>query len=201
MMDIQAYIESGILNDYCLGLLTKDQELQVEENMTRFPVIKSNIDAINLSLENYAFSYQEKPSVNLKDRIWQTIDNITIEEKETLLTLPILNRFSDKEHWKKIIEPILKHKNLSEEMFIRVLRDDETVLQTLIWTRVNYPDEVHDDLQESFMILEGECECFIGDSVIKMIPGDFLEIPLHTHHDVKLVSSHVLAIIQRRKVA
>jgi mannose-6-phosphate isomerase-like protein (cupin superfamily) len=71
----------------------------------------------------------------------------------------------------------------------------------LLVEQADYPDEVHDDLLECFIVLEGECECYIGDDVIHLGPGGFIDIPLYTHHDVKVIKGPVLAIVQRLKVA
>lgn len=201
MKNEKEYIESGILNDYCLGLLDKEQQLQVEVNLQKYPALQKEVDAIHLSLQQYTLSQQEHSTNNLQERIWQTVNNINREEKMTLTSLPLLNKFSDKDSWLKIVTPVLSEKSAGEELFVKVLRDDQEALQTVIWTSVDYPDEIHDDLQECFMVLEGECECYVGDAIIKMGPGDFFEIPMHTHHDVKVLSPHVLAIIQRRKAA
>ncbi|MFM9909775.1 MAG: cupin domain-containing protein [Chitinophagaceae bacterium] len=201
MMNEQQYIDTGILNDYCLGLLNKEQQEQVEENMKLYPVIRVEVDAINSTLEQYATSYQTLPAENLKERIWKALENITREERISFSDLPLLTKFSDSKNWLKLIRPLLIEKVAGQEFFIKVLRDDKEALQSLVWSSVNYPDEVHDDMQESFIVLEGSCECFIGKQVIRMGPGDFMEIPMHTHHDVKLLSPYLMAIVQRRKIA
>ena len=90
---------------------------------------------------------------------------------------------------------------LTDKMFIHVLRDDQQVSQTLIWTAVDYPDEVHEDVKECFIILKGKCRCYIEAEVVELGPGGFLEIPLHKHHDVKVLEYPVLAVVQRIKVA
>jgi len=64
--------------------------------------------------------------------------------------------------------------------------------------RHGYPDEVHTDVWESFIVLEGECECYIGtDTVVRLKAGGYLEIPMHEHHDVKIISDYVVGIMQR----
>lgn len=201
MMNEQQYIETGILNDYCLGLLNKEQQEQVEENMKLYPVIRVEVDAINSTLEQYATSYQSLPPENLKERIWKALENCTKEERISLSDLPLLTKFSDSKNWLKLVKPLLIEKAAGQKFFIKVLRDDKEALQSLVWSSVDYPDEVHDDVQESFIVLEGSCECFIGEQVILMGPGDFMEIPMHTHHDVKLLSTYLMAIVQRRKIA
>ena len=95
---------------------------------------------------------------------------------------------------------MLAEKAADKKMFIKVIREDEEIFQSLIWTKDDYPDEVHDDLQVCFMILEGDCKCYVGEKVLRMGPGDFFEIPMHLHHDIKIVSPYVMAVVQRRKV-
>ena len=51
------------------------------------------------------------------------------------------------------------------------------------------------------MILEGECDCYVEDNVISLGPGDFFQVPLDVHHDVRVTRGPVLAIIQRLKTA
>ena len=58
-------------------------------------------------------------------------------------------------------------------------------------------DEVHVNEKESFLVLEGECECYVGDNVYRLGPGGFIEIPLHEHHNVKVISEYVVAVMQR----
>jgi mannose-6-phosphate isomerase-like protein (cupin superfamily) len=201
MMNEQSYIASGILTDYCLGLLNRAESERIENDLRKYPSLRAEADAINEALNAYSCSDQVKPPERLKDQIWQTLENLQQEELMAISNLPLLNKYSDKNNWLKIVKPLLAEKPADKKIFIRVLREDEEIFQSLIWTKVDYPDEVHDDLQECFMILEGACECYVGDEVIKMGPGDYFEIPMHLHHDIKVLTPHVLAVVQRRKVA
>lgn len=201
MKNEQSYIASGIITDYCLGLLNGAELERIENDLRKYPSLRAEAEAINEALNAYSCSEQVKPSERLKEQIWQTLENLRQEELMAISDLPLLNKYSDKNNWLKIVKPLLAEKPVGKKMFIRVLRDDEKAFQSFIWTNVDYPDEVHDDLQECFMILEGECECYVGEQVIKMGPGDYYEIPMHLHHDIKILTPHVLAVVQRRKVA
>lgn len=200
MMKAKEYIESGVLNDYCLGLLNAEQEQEVKAACDLYPELKKELDIIQASLNQYAASMSEMPPNTLAERIWSQLENLSREEGMTIDKLGILNKYSDKDQWLRVIKPILPDR-LEEEMFVKTIRNDEEATQIVIWTRVDYPDEVHDDLQECFMILEGECECYVGDDIIRLGPGGYFDVPLHEHHDVKILSEHVLAVVQRRKVA
>ena len=63
-------------------------------------------------------------------------------------------------------------------------------------SRTDVDDEVHEHEQESFLVLEGECECHIGDTVYRLGPGGFIEIPLHLNHNVRVLSPYVVAVLQ-----
>lgn len=198
-MDIQTYLETGILQDYCLGFLSEAQMKEVDLKATVYPELQKEILAFQRTLELYAMDFSFiAPPANLKATTLGILDNLQKEENAHIQDLPLLNKFAVRENWLKVIKPLLPAE-LKKEMYAKVLRDDAQVFQTILWTKVDYPDEVHDDLKECFMILEGECECCFENEVIKLGPGGFFDVPMHTHHDVKIIKGPVLAIIQRLK--
>ncbi len=198
-MDIKNYIETGILQDYCLGFLNPVEMKEVELNAASHPELRNEILAYQKALEFYAMDFSTAmPVAGLKMDTLNLLDNLSKEENANALNLPILNKYSVHENWLKVIKPLLPAE-LKEEMFAKILRDDDEVFQTLLWTKIDYPDEVHHDLKECFMVLEGECECYFGDHVIKLGPGGYFDVPMHTHHDVRVTKGPVLAIMQRLK--
>jgi quercetin dioxygenase-like cupin family protein len=68
-------------------------------------------------------------------------------------------------------------------------------------SRVDVPEESHEEVFESLLILKGECECTIGTETIQMQAGDYIDIPLHIPHNVKVLSPYVVAILQHKAVA
>jgi len=199
-MDIKTYISSGVLEDYCLGVLDDSETAQVEQMAAMHAEIKNEIIAFQRSLEQYAVAAAKRPSTHIKHNLLNTFENLAQEYPLSLENLPLLSRHSDNKNWLKLIKPMLPL-YLEEELLIKILRNDEEALQCVMWLRNEYPDEVHDNLKESFIVLEGECECHIGGKIIKLGPGDYLDIPLHEHHDVVVTKGPVLAIVQRLKVA
>ena len=70
--------------------------------------------------------------------------------------------------------------------------------QFLVRVRHFVAEETHEDLLESFFILEGTCICFLGEHQIPLEAGGFLEIPMFIPHSVTITSDKpVLAILQR----
>ncbi len=199
-MNIKEYIASGILEDYCFGLLSSDDAAQVEQNALLFNEIKKELDTNMQTLEEYASNYERLPKPGTKEKILGILNNLGKEENANLQNLPLINRFSSYEKWLEITAPLLPP-SLDEEVYIKVLRNSGGVFQSVLWLKSFYPDEVHDVVQESALVLQGECLCTIGDQEIRLQAGDFIEIPININHNIKVTQGPVLAIIQRVKVA
>ena len=82
-MDIHAYIQSGILQDYCLGLLTTEEAARVDEQCALYPEIKTELLACRQALEQYALSHALPVCDTIKDKTLGLIDNLAKEKPET----------------------------------------------------------------------------------------------------------------------
>ncbi|MDB5139957.1 MAG: hypothetical protein JWR12_1873 [Mucilaginibacter sp.] len=98
MEDIKAYIESGILELYVLGDVSREEKLQVEEMAKNHQVIRAELNEIERSLELYAEENAIEPSVNLRSRVLNSLltnlgDDNTFNKKpveinENVIALP-----------------------------------------------------------------------------------------------------------------
>jgi anti-sigma-K factor RskA len=96
--DIKAYIESGILELYVLGDISREEKLQVEAMATKHPAIKAELDEIERSMELYAEHSAVEPAENLRSRVLNSIltnfgddrnfDTKTETAKENIRALP-----------------------------------------------------------------------------------------------------------------
>lgn len=69
MEDPQAYIESGILEQYALGLLTPAEQAVVEAEAARQPAIAEELAACQLALEQYAQAYAQELPAGMRERV------------------------------------------------------------------------------------------------------------------------------------
>jgi len=83
---------------------------------------------------------------------------------------------------------------------LQILRHNDSVTQILVTSSVDVADEVHHHERESFLVLEGECECHIGDTIVKLGPGGYIEIPMYEHHNLQIRSQRVVAVLQHMAV-
>jgi mannose-6-phosphate isomerase-like protein (cupin superfamily) len=195
-MQIQEYINSGVLEQYCLGLLAKSEAEAVVAMCTVYPGIKAELAEIELALEQMAAINTIAPKAYLKQQI---LDIIAINEVITLDNLPPTDRYSDYQAWLKAVEHLIPVQPF-EDFFAYPLHHNDKIEQTLVVTKLGVPKETHEGVIESFFILEGSCVCKVGRHTYTLNAGDFLEIPLYEEHDVTLTSPYVVAILQHRLI-
>jgi len=197
-MDTGKYIESGVLEQYCMGWLDEEEEAYLIQMAMLYPEIKAELSAIEIAMEKMAAANAVEPAPRIKEKILLAIG--FDEDKELNINdLPVINRSGDPQPWLNVFShliPEFPSRNFSSH----VIRNDEQVRQMLVVTKANVPEEEHSDLFEGLFILQGRCECTIGENFYVMGAGDFIEIPLYTKHNIKLTTPHVTAILQCRFV-
>jgi anti-sigma-K factor RskA len=74
-VDIKKYIESGILENYVLGLTSEKENQEVQQLALQYPEIRKELDEIERSLERYAEARKIKAPIGLEAKILEKIDN------------------------------------------------------------------------------------------------------------------------------
>lgn len=87
-MNIQAYIESGILEEYVLGTVSPQEKQEVECMSHIYPEIKEELLRTESALEEYALKHQTLPPPSLKESIFAQMDfnTETAKDEESLET-------------------------------------------------------------------------------------------------------------------
>jgi len=194
-MNVQEYIDSGVLHNYCVHALSEAERAEVEKMCASYPEVKEELLQMQESLEKFAAQTEMWQQAQVKETIWGTLENINKEKTGDLNDLPIINKYTDHNNWKRIVMPFMPQE-LKKDRIIKTIRASGGVTQMLIITKTDVEEETHKNERESFIILEGECECYVDNKVIHLEPGGFLEIPMHTKHNVKVLSPYVVAILQ-----
>jgi hypothetical protein len=73
-MELQSFIQSGLLESYVLGQCTDEERLLVERMAREHPSVKTELAAIEAALEQYALGHAIAPPTGLKERILQQLD-------------------------------------------------------------------------------------------------------------------------------
>lgn len=201
-MNVHVYIESGIIEEFCLGLLSDEKAKVVMANALLFPEIQQEIEQTEEALAAYA---RTPPRAELREQLLKALRDVRSEEEIKPENPPHIHRYSDAAKWNSAligIEPNLEHNGLK----LYFLRKSKASQLCIAWLQSELVEEAHhrDEFQESFLILEGTCECTLDNRTIHLQPGDYLDIPFNTPHTIKVTSTHngfLKALIQRNKLA
>lgn len=203
-MDIRAYLDSGIVEEYCLGLLDSVAAAGVEQLSRQHPAIDLEIRKTLETLARVSTAAGPRPQV--KTALFQLINQLEAEQKIDLESPPFIHRHSDAAAWNKAVESLAP--NIEEDSARYYFLQEHPDFQlAVVWLEDQLVEDGHspDEFQESFLILEGTCECNIGGKMIYLQAGDYLDIPRFTQHTIRNTSAHpqhfVKALVQRRKAA
>ncbi len=72
-MDIQAYIQSGIIESYVLGLASAEEAAELENLQSQFPEIQQAVSEFSTLLEQQAFENAITPPTDVKTKIMSAI--------------------------------------------------------------------------------------------------------------------------------
>ena len=198
-MTITEFIESGILEQYVMGMANNAEIVEVERMAFEHAAVKLEIDNINLALEENAFSKAVIPNPLIKTFVMATIDYTERIKNGEIPTMPPLlssnSKLDDFAEW-------LNRKDMvsadTEDIFAKIISYTPGLISAIIWIKNFTPQEVHDNEYERFLIVEGTCDIIVADEVTHLVAGDYFAIPLHKKHQLQVTSFNPCkAILQR----
>ncbi|MEO6190048.1 MAG: cupin domain-containing protein [Saprospiraceae bacterium] len=198
-MDINEIIESGRLESYCLGNLTIIETIEITELAKIHPEINMEIEKILEALKSY--SGASETTSNLKSKVLEFLNPFLNEDLISLTNPPMINKYSNLISWSKALEHIIPKFNIQGTAFSRIYKDENRELN-LVWLKNEIIEDAHskEEYIESFLILEGSCECDFDGVIITFHAGDCFQIPPNTRHSIKNTSinqAYVKGLVQR----
>ena len=108
-MDIKAYIESGLIENYVLGLASEEENAEINRLRDNYPEIDIAIDSFASNLELYLSSSSIAPPAYIKERIFESLKQENTyngryvhNEKEEQLQTPVITLKKNIFTWKWI---------------------------------------------------------------------------------------------------
>ncbi len=203
LKNVKAFIDSGILELYVSGITTDEETAMVKALSIEHLLIKSEIEAITHSLEQYALANPIAPDATLKAFMFAKIDFMErVQGGEIPGYPPALHQGSlltDYQPWIDRKDMVLPE--TLEGFYAKIIGYTSEVTTAIVWIEDESPVEVHDKELESFLIAEGTCNITIDGKVHSLVPGDYLTIPLFKAHFVKVTSCFPCKVILQRMAA
>lgn len=199
-MNNQTFIESGILELYITGIASADEVREVEEMAAAHTDVREALDALNLVMETIAVENAIAPSVLIKPFLMATMDFMDrMESGETPSFPPELQigaKIGDYAEW--LNRPDMVLPSWVEDVYAKIIGYTPQAITAIVWIREMAPEEVHDNEYEKFLIVEGTCDISVDGDVHHLVPGDYMAIPLHKNHVVKVTSDVPCKVILQR---
>jgi mannose-6-phosphate isomerase-like protein (cupin superfamily) len=195
-------LNSGLLEEYVLGLTSLDETMEIEAFAANDSAIRAAIDSISTSLETFAFTNAVAPDPLIKPFLMATINYTErMEAGEPASDPPMLSeksRIADYATWLNREDMVYRGK---DEIFARIIGYKPEALTAIVWLKDYAPTEVHDHEYEKFLVVEGTCNIMVEGQSNNLVPGDYFAIPLHKNHMVKVTSNIPCKVILQRVAA
>lgn len=85
-MDIKAYIKTGILETYALGMTNEEETLEVETLLAQYPELRAELESIEMGLEAFALKQAILPPPSLKEAVLNKINGQEPTKKDAKKT-------------------------------------------------------------------------------------------------------------------
>ena len=196
-----------MIEDYCLGILPPDKAAEVEVLCSQHPALQKELLSVQASLLNLTESFQKSPPPAALNGILQEIDNDLLLDRalqakpgQNLKAFIPISPHSDREKWQSLLAHLYPPADFS--VHAHKLYDDGARSLLLVWVKDVIPEEIHEEMLESVLCLEGHCEGILVDQSVRLNPGDYWDVPLYESHSLRVTSQQpAKLIIMRSKVA
>ena len=162
------------------------------------------------ALMAYARLHAVAPPLSMRDKILGKIQKISEQQVNrhsfTLANAPLLTPEANWLDWVEAVKGIMPPDDF-EAVHLHTFRNDDVAEMHLAWVIEEVPEEVHHDVLESFILLEGTCQCHIINEdgsvrIVRMREGDYISFKIGEVHDIQITSSEpAKAILQWLKIA
>jgi mannose-6-phosphate isomerase-like protein (cupin superfamily) len=202
MLTNKEYIDSGILEQYVLGISGTEESKEVEMMAAANPDIQAEIEAIARSLEILAKADAVEPNPVIKPFLLATIDYTErLKNGEPVSDPPILNESSRVADYAAWLNRADMASPGTADIFAKIIGYTPAAITAIVWIQDYAPQEVHDHEYERFLIVEGTCNIIVGEEMNQLVPGDYFAIPLYKNHLVEVTSSIPCKVILQRVAA
>lgn len=200
---LKEFIDSGILEQYVMGDASEEESKEVEKMAGTYTAIRDAINEIELALEQYTSVHAIAPDLTIKPFVMASIDySERLKDGEIPTFPPVLNSSSTIEDYTEwITRPDMILPADFKDFFAKIIGYSPEMITAIAWIQYGAPHETHDKQYEKFLILEGTCIITIENEAHHLDAGDFLSIPLHKDHVVKITSDIPCKIILQRIAA
>jgi quercetin dioxygenase-like cupin family protein len=198
-MTKEEFLVSGLIETYCLGFTSTEENILVEKMAALYPEVKNELDTVKSTMNRYLKDVTLQPRPQLKTRLMTTIYTQVAGEKKEFI--PLLNQITDASLLLQNAEANHLHFPVEdfENLYMQPLPSTREIINFAVWVKKGHEPELHDDMIEYIAVMEGSCNIYFGNEKRSYSRGDIITIPPHILHHAEITSSKpMFALVQRQ---
>lgn len=201
-MNVKDFIASGIIETFCLGFSSAEENQLVERMAAAHPEVKQEINQVRTSLASILKSSEIKPAGSVKTAVMNSIysQQAALEP----VYVPLMNKLS---HFENIEASVIANQLLwptedFENLYMQELPSTREIINFAVWIKKGHEEEMHTDRNEYIAVLEGSCEMVMENKRTMYTKGDIISIPINVPHYAVITSKKpMFALVQRQLIS
>ena len=201
-MNVEKFIASGILENYCMGFTTSAENAEVEMHAAVNPQIRKEVDSLRAVFESYVMANKITPSPSIKIAVMQSL--YKQKSKQDQVFPPLILEGKPSENLTDWIaqNPVAPPDAEFDNLFMRELPSTEYFVNFIVWAKAGHETEMHTDCNEYLYVIKGSCTMYFENEAKSYVAGDVITIPPHINHRAVVTSDYpMMAFVQRQACA
>ena len=199
MVDVAAYINSGIVENYCLGFCTAEEVISIENLALQNVEIKHEIEKVRLSLEQDLLLKAVPPAASVKVSLMKAIykQEAVVQHKFAPL---IDDTIAGEDLQKWVADHIPAPELNQDDMLVIELPSTDQVINFAAVAKSGHAEEMHTDFIEYLYIIKGSCMMKFNGIDKSYKEGEIITIHPNTRHAATVTSEQPMFVLVQRQL-
>ena len=199
---MKAFINSGIIENYCLGICSKEEKIELLQMAALHPIVRSEIEKVTQYFENLLLENAIAPKPSVKNSVLRSIYKKNALVDRTYVPL-IENDSATKALGQWILDNNIHSPEAEfDDLFVIPLPSTDLVTNFVVASKKGHEPELHSDFIEYLYVIKGSCTMNFDGKEHSYNAGNIIAIPPDVIHFAVVTSLQpMLALVQRQLTA
>ncbi len=199
MMDVATYINSGIIENYCLGFCTSEEVILLESLAGKHIEIRYEIEKVRLLIEQESMIKAVTPASSVKVSLMRAIYK---QEAAVQHQFPPLidDNIAGEDLHKWVADHIPAPETNQDDMVVIELPSTDLVINFAAVAKSGHEEEMHTDFIEYLYIIKGSCTMKFNGIDKAYHEGEIITIHPNVRHAATVTSEQPMFVLVQRQL-
>lgn len=198
-MNERTFILSGIIETFCLGFTTEEENKLVAAMAAQYPSIAAELAAVKATLQQTIHQQEINPRPSVKRALMQRV----YEQRSFILQefIPLLHKAVAIARLDEVLKANSVPATMAADVALQIIELPSTkdVINLALWVRHKQEEEIHHDFNEYIAVMQGACTMYVDGVPTHYERGEVIVIPPNVlHHSIITSKTPMLALVQRQ---